>query len=264
MGIGSSKIKYIQSLKLKKFRDRYQVFVAEGDKIVRELLQSTFQIKLLCALHQWIDHARDIIPEKTEVISVSTTELERISTLKTPNQVLAVVEKPSEEWSDDLFIQGPVLALDDLRDPGNLGTIIRTADWFGIRHIFCSPSTTDIYSPKVIQATMGSFLRVRLHYTPLPALISGMQHTIPVYGASLAGRSMYEYTPEIPAMLVIGNESAGISQEVSRFIKQQVKIPSSFMQGGEEPNEASTAESLNAAVAAGILMAWLHGASQKH
>jgi RNA methyltransferase, TrmH family len=254
MKITTAQIKYIQSLQQKKFRDAHGVFLAEGEKIVIELLDSDFQIEMLCALPAWFDKHKSRIPESLACCELSPKDLDRISKLRTPNQVLAVVKKPARALHMIKFEQDIVLMLDKLQDPGNLGTIIRTADWFGIRHIICSPDTADIYNPKVIQATMGSFIRVKVHYAALPDVLKDLPEDFPVYGAFLDGTNLFKTSISLPAVLIIGNESQGISQEVASLINRKVMIPGG--ETGRDSGSEARAESLNAAMAAGIMMAY--------
>ena len=252
MKITTAQIKYIQSLQLKKFRDAHGVFVAEGEKIVSELLASDFKIEMLCALPAWFDEHKARIPESLTCCEPSPKELGRISNLKTPNQVLAVVKKPARALLYLKFEKDIVLVLDKIQDPGNLGTIIRTADWFGIRNIICSPDTADIYNPKVIQATMGSFIRLNVQYAALTTVLKGLPEGFPVYGAFLEGRNLFKTTISTPSVLIIGNESQGISREIASFVNRKVMIS----RGVNESDDIAGAESLNAAMAAGIMMAY--------
>ncbi len=262
-----AKIKYIRSLQQKKFRRQYGVFVAEGEKIVGELVQAAtygggsadpglFSLECVCALQEWMDRNGKLLPPGPDTHVVSPAELGRISGLSTPNQVLAVARTPDYHWSPQDLLGGQTLVLDSIQDPGNMGTIIRTADWFGIRTVFCSPDSADVFGPKVIQSSMGSFLRVKAVYTDLPALMEEMPNEHPVYGAFLDGKDVFSITPARPAVLVIGNESRGISAELLPFIGRAVCIPGYRVQAGETAPEVGP-ESLNASVAAGILMAWL-------
>ncbi len=247
--ISSATIKYIRSLEQKKYRNQSGSFLAEGDKIVRELLSSGFALQQVFALDSWIDANQQIISSSpVEVIPVSPGEMGRISQLKTPNQALAVVAIPQYEADPDDLQTNLTLALDNIQDPGNLGTIIRTADWFGVRNIYCTSTTADVYSPKVIQATMGSFIRVKVHYVDLPLFLGSLDGNIPVYGAFLHGEALFNIQATLPGMLVVGNESKGISPECGQLVSQRISIPAVGNQG---------AESLNAGVAAGILMSWL-------
>ncbi len=249
--ISRAQIKHVQSLRLKKFRDQHGVFVAEGEKIVAELLASKVQTRMLFALPEWLDSYKAGIPQHISCHPVSNKELERISNLKTPNKVLAVVQQPTQYLSNHIFSEGLVLMLDKIQDPGNLGTILRTADWFGVRHVICSPDTADIYNPKTIQASMGSFIRVDTYYADLAACLDKLDQNIRVYGAFPVASDLYKVKPALPGVLVVGNESQGISEEVAARIQQKLMIPSAVK------DEQSRAESLNAAMAAGIILSWL-------
>lgn len=252
--ISAAVIKFIQSLRQKKYRDKHHVFVAEGHKIVAELLTSKLQIRMICATKPWADRYGHKIPASLEIWHVTPKQLERISLQKTPNQVLSVVNKPTHEITSATFKNNLVLVLDKLQDPGNLGTIIRTADWFGIRNIICTEGTADVYNPKVIQASMGSFMRVNIYYTnPLSVLESA---GMPVYGAFLEGRSLFETRLQTPAVIVIGNESQGISPELAQHVTQKLTIPPHY-----DYNRSGKAESLNASVAAGVIMAYLQNSA---
>lgn len=248
--ISTTEIKFIQSLRLKKNRDKNHMFVAEGEKIVSELLSSELQIQTVYATQSWIERNNSQIPSDIECKQTGIRQLERISSQKTPNQVLAIVKKPNYIVNEEIFIDNLVLVLDRIQDPGNLGTIIRTADWFGVRHIICTDGTADVYNPKVIQASMGSFIRVKTYYSKPNTLLTGLSGKIPVYGAFLEGKKIYKTLLQTPAILVIGNESQGVSSELAPYISHKLTIP---------PYVQSTvfdkAESLNASVAAGIIMA---------
>lgn len=252
MKVSTGDIKYVQGLQQKKFRRQHGVFVAEGEKIVKELLSSDFEIEGIYGVADWIEQNKSSLQKGISLFTVSENELGRISGLKTPNQVLAVVKTPTLLSEPDLSRSGVILALDTLQDPGNLGTIIRTADWFGIRQIVCSHETADVFSPKVIQATMGSFLRVSVLYTDLAEWLETIRIEVPIYGAFPEGDNMFDIQPGIGGILVIGNESAGISARVSKCVSRRVKIP-----GGLPPEKGSSPDSLNASIAAGILMSVL-------
>ncbi len=249
--ISRNQIKYVQLLRLKKFREKHGVFFAEGEKIVGELIKSSLSVKMLFATEDWFNINQEIIPKNTSCYQTSGKELERISNLKTPNKVLAVVQQNTPAISKEIFQQGLVLMLDKIQDPGNLGTILRTADWFGVRHIICSPDTADVYNPKTLQASMGSFIRVQTYYADIESCIDDLNKQHMVYGAFPSGSSLYNIKPFLPGVLVIGNESKGISPEVSAKIQQKLMIPS----GVKDSNHR--AESLNAAMATGIILSWL-------
>jgi len=247
--LSSGQIKYLQSLRMKKFRDLHGVFVAEGEKIVGELLQGGMHAEMLCALPEWLERWQGQIPESTTCLPVNQKMLKRISSSKSPNQVLAVVSKPSAQVPDTFGTDELILLLDRIQDPGNLGSIIRTADWFDIRHIICSPGTADVYNPKVIQSTMGSFMRTKVSYTDLPGFIHRHRDRIRFYGSFLDGQDVFASTLRFPAAIVSGNESQGISEEVAALLDERLSIPA-----GPVADRAG-AESLNAGIATGIMMA---------
>jgi len=180
--ISKNQIKHIASLKLPKFRNEYNEFLVEGEKMVPELFNSIFKIKQIFALEDWISANQKMIPGNVELEKVSPKELGRISTLKTPNKVLAVVSIPETDLTSIKYNR-LILVLDKLQDPGNLGTIIRTADWFGIKDIICSEDTVSLYNPKVIQSAMGSITRVNIHYTALKDFLKNIPKGLPVYGS---------------------------------------------------------------------------------
>lgn len=254
--ISRNQIKYVQSLRLKKFRDQHDVFIAEGEKIVAELINSKLSVKMLFALEEWVILHRQNISENIDLHVVSGKELERISNLKTPHKVLAVVQQPQNLFKGEIFSEGLVLMLDKIQDPGNLGTILRTADWFGVRHVICSPNTADVYNPKTIQSSMGSFIRVQTHYTDLGPCLDKLSEEVTVYGAFPDAFDLYAVKSSLPAVLVVGNESKGISAEVASRIQQKLMIPS-----GAKDFEGR-AESLNAAMATGIILSWLSKSTQ--
>ncbi len=256
--ISTRQIKYIQSLQQKKFRAVHDAFVAEGDKIVTELLGSELDIEAVFALPEWFEDIETSLLPQDAFFEVSPKELERISGQKTPNRVVAIVRKPVHILPDSFATQDLVLMLDKIQDPGNLGTIIRTADWFGVKHIICSPDTADVYNPKVVQASMGSFMRVKVHYTDLAGFLEKIKGQLPVYGAFLEGNNVFEAELQLPAILVIGNESRGISRELERCVSHRLMIPAGRME-----KAGRQAESLNAAVATGILMGCFINATKK-
>jgi TrmH family RNA methyltransferase len=240
-------IKHINELKQKKFRDEFQQFVAECDKLVNELLNSHFKIIEIFALNEWLENQK--IPENIAVTAVTAAELERISSLTTPNKVIALLELPQQQVIDTSIFKKLVFALDEIKDPGNLGTIIRIADWFGISDIICSNHTVDAYNPKVVQATMGSIARVNMHYTDLALFFNTFSKEIPVYGTLLNGENIYTQTLTANGIIILGNESKGISEEIQHFIHHKLYIPS------YAENPQNKAESLNAAIAAAIVCA---------
>ena len=199
--LSKNKIKYIHSLELKKNRKEEQAFVAEGHKLVGDLL-GHFPCRLLVATRAWLDRNPDV--EAMEIIEVNQEELTRASLLKTPQEVLAVFEQPEYSIQPEVVERSLCLALDDVQDPGNLGTIIRLADWFGIEHIFCSLGTADVYNPKTVQATMGALARVKLHYVDLPSIIASMP-SVPIYGTFLDGNNIYAETLSANGLIIMGN-----------------------------------------------------------
>lgn len=244
MALSKNCIKYIRSLELKKKRKAENVFLAEGPKLIDELW-GHFPCQLLVATSAWFQQHPAFRAQ--ESLEVTEEELAKASLLKTPQQVLAVFEQANHEINPSVAKQSLCLALDDVQDPGNLGTIVRLADWFGIEHIFCSPGTADIYNPKTIQATMGGIARVKVYYTPLTQLIESLDD-IPVYGTFLDGKNIYEHQLSTNGLLVMGNEGKGVSREVSQLINKRLYIPN-------YPAGRETSESLNVAIATAIACA---------
>lgn len=230
-----SQKKIATSLKQKKFRNSHNSFVVEGVKMVDELLESNYEVELIFATQSFIK-----THPLLDVIDVSEKELASISSLKTANQVLAIVKKKQGIAPFD-FSQ-LTIALDNIQDPGNMGTIIRLADWFGISTIVCSEGCVDVFNPKVIQATMGSFFRVNVIYTDLPIFFTKNKE-LTVFGALLDGENIYSKKVSTNnSVLLIGNESKGISDDLQSFVNEKITIP-----------KLGNAESLNAATAAAIL-----------
>ena len=242
--LSKNKIKYIRSLDLKKNRKEERAFVAEGHKLVGDLL-GHFVCRFLVATRSWLDKNPNV--KAQEIIEVTQEELTRASLQKTPQDVLAIFEQPAYEMQPDVVSRSLCLALDDIQDPGNLGTIIRVADWFGIEDIFCSLGTVDVYNPKTIQATMGALARVKLHYCDLPSFIASLKD-IPVYGTFLDGDNMYEKELTPHGLIVMGNEGNGVSAEVASLVNERLYIPN-------YPPQRETSESLNVAMATGIICA---------
>lgn len=246
--LSRNKIKYIQSLSIKKFRDIHQCFIAETPKVVNEFLNSSYNTGIILGLEKWIEDNRQYIGSGTEVIPVTEIELGKISQLKHPHSVLAVVAMKRQEVLPDIS-NTITLALDDLQDPGNMGTIIRIADWFGIKNIICSRNTADAYNPKVIQASMGSLARINVIYTDLENFIEKTK--IPVFAAAMDGISIYSKKNIKNGIIVIGNEGKGINSTILSKVKEKITIP-----------RIGKAESLNAAVATAIILSHLTEASK--
>lgn len=242
MLVTKSQVKYIQSLGHKKFRDTEAVFVAEGPKIVEELLcVPAIRCRQVYALKEWMS-ATDLAVT-VPVQEVGEAELERLSGLSTPNRVLALFEKPSFPPPD--FNRGITVVLDGIQDPGNLGTIIRIADWFGLSRVLCTGDSADAFNAKAIQSTMGSIGRVQVIYDD-PAGIMQQYPDLPVYAAVLGGKELYGIHRTAKGWLVIGNESKGIRPGLMELATHRITIPGS-----------GKAESLNAAVATGIILSHL-------
>ena len=236
--ISKNQIKYIRQLELKKYRKREGVYVAEGPKVVGDLLRR-YQPVAIYATEEWIKmHGSEGVMEITD------DELRRISFLQHPQQVLALFPIPEKVISNEVVSDKLVLALDGVQDPGNLGTIIRIADWFGIDTIYCSEDTADAYNPKVVQATMGSIARVNIIYTDLLTLINNLPSSFPIYGTLLDGEDIYQQTLSHEGLIVMGNEGNGISEAIRQKVNHKLLIPS-FREG-------DTAESLNVAIATAI------------
>lgn len=243
--ITRNQIKFLQSLARKKGRVESGCFVAEGNKLVDDTLAS-FECYMLIATQQWwMQH-----PTATAQYCIEATrdELERVSQLTTPQDVVAVYRIPQRTLPEEELHNSLSLVLDTVQDPGNLGTIIRIADWMGISHIVCSPETADVYNPKVVQATMGALSRVAVHYTPLQPFLSRVMHNIPVYGTFLDGENIYDMPLSNHGIIVMGNEGNGISSQLEPYISQRLYIPN-------YPPGAATSESLNVAVATAITCA---------
>lgn len=243
-----STIRLITSLRQRKFRCQEKLFVAEGPRLVGEMLPA-FRCRLLLATQEWMTTEGRQWHDKP-LQEVTEAELERVSTLKTPQQVLALFEIPENNDSERLLFDPQCLniALDDVQDPGNLGTIIRLADWFGVHHIWCSLHTADVWNPKVVQATMGALARVSVHYVNLPSFLSALPVDCPTYGTSLHGDSLWDMPLDARGFIVMGNEGNGLSPEVESLCQQRVYIPNF-------PAGQQTTESLNVAMATGIVLA---------
>jgi TrmH family RNA methyltransferase len=240
--LSKARIKLIHSLALKKKRSELTLFVVEGKKQVAELLTSNLEITCLVATQQWVDEYNHQISNHIELITVSEDELKKVSQQQAPQQVLAVVKMPEPDTNtlQSALKNEFVLMLDGIQDPGNLGTIIRIADWYGITHIVCSHDCVDVFNPKTIQATMGSFMRISVWYDNLQTLLNEVE--TPVYGAVMNGTSLYQTQIEKQGILIIGNEGKGISDSIMPFITHHLTIPL-----------VGQAESLNAGIATAII-----------
>jgi TrmH family RNA methyltransferase len=241
--LSKSQVKYIQSLHQKKFRAISGAYIVEGPKISEECIaQAPGKVEYVAGLSEWMTGHSNILQQipRERLFQVGAAELEKISALSTPNEVLVVLRK--EEALDWVLPENAwCLALDGIQDPGNLGTIIRIADWFGVSYLLCSSECAELYNPKVIQASMGSFLRILPQYTDLVPWLSVQDR--PVYAATLEGEPITRLREAAPGIILIGNESKGIRPEARALATREVTIP-----------RIGAAESLNAAVATGILL----------
>ena len=234
--LSKKQFKLINSLRKKKYRLEYQMFLAEGIKVVEELLQSNFKPHLILCTSEYSNKL-----SINNLLIISDKELKSISEFSTPNQILGVFKIPN---MDSLRTRGFSLVLDGVNDPGNLGTIIRLCDWFGVQQIICSKNTVDCYNPKVVQASMGSLCRVSIIYKDIVSVLK--EDTRPIYGAQLKGENVYQKKLNKESVLVLGNEANGISNEVQKLITSKVTIP--------QFGEVRRTESLNVATATAILL----------
>jgi TrmH family RNA methyltransferase len=241
-------VRMILSLQKKKTREENSLFVLEGDKIVREYILAGNRVTLLAGKPEWIDGEAEMVTNGAdEIVTVSYEELRRISSLKTPHNVLAVAPMKKVHYSDDLLAGNLVPALEYVQDPGNLGTIIRIAAWFGIRNIICSPDCVDFYNPKVIQASMGAFMHVQVFYSSLDSILAkARDNGYHIWGATIDGRSVYESELGSEGIILLGNESRGISDKLLGYVTERITIP-----GPVRP--LAGIESLNVSMAAAII-----------
>ena len=236
MNLSKNHIKLIASLQQKKFRQKHQLFVAEGVKTVNELLNSNFKVAQLFATEDF-----DVSSKVENTITVSETELKKISQLKSPNKVLGLFSIPEKSSAEN---KGLIVALDAINDPGNLGTIIRLCDWFGVQKLVCSETTVDCYNQKVVQASMGSLTRVQIEYTNLINFIENTD--IPTFIADMDGENVYKNSLPKDAILIMGNEANGISDEIRNIVDAKISIP--------RFGKMQETESLNVATATAILL----------
>ncbi len=236
-----NEIKYIHSLKLKKNRKQNGEFVAEGVKLILDLLQSGMEVKKLFTTEvSLFDEYRDI-----ELVEITQKELSRLSNQNNPNKAIALFSIPTNIFSEKTIETEWILALDGINDPGNLGTIIRTADWFGFKHILCSSDCVDAYNPKVVQSSMGSLARVQLHYIELQEKLLAYAQKTKILGSFMEGETIEKDAFPKSGILLIGNEANGIRDEIASIVHKKISIPSSSLAQNQ-------AESLNAAVATAI------------
>ncbi|HNP33440.1 MAG TPA: RNA methyltransferase [Flavobacterium sp.] len=234
--VSKNQIKLITSLHLKKYRNEHQLFIAEGVKVIKELLQSNFVLEHLFVTETIFEEVS--ISKKT---LVKEADMKRITALNSPSPCLALFKIPTEQ---KIETKGLIVALDDIRDPGNLGTIIRLCDWFGVTQLLCSDETVDVYNPKVIQSTMGSIARVKVNYVDLKKFISKSELT--VFGTFMDGKNIYKETLPKDGILILGNEANGISKDLEKIIKNRIAIP--------RFGDIQQTESLNVATATAIFL----------
>ncbi|EAR13973.1 RNA methyltransferase, TrmH family protein [Polaribacter irgensii 23-P] len=236
MSISKSQLKLITSLSQKKYRQKHNLFIAEGIKVVNELLQSDFEVALIFCTNEF----KTSLP-KAKIVRVSETELNKISSLKSPNKVLSLFKIPEDKPIQN---SGLILALDAINDPGNLGTIIRLCDWFGISQLICSKDTVDCYNQKVVQASMGSLTRISIQYLDLKNYLD--KSPLPTFIADMNGENIYKTNVPKEGILVMGNEANGVSEEIKNQVQHKISIP--------RFGETQKTESLNVAMATAILI----------
>jgi len=234
--VSKNQIKLITSLQQKKFRQKSQLFIAEGVKVIQELLQSNFVLE-----HLYVSEGIFLEIPSEKRTSVTENDLKKITCLSTPNNCLALFQIPTQKNQE---ISGLTIVLDDIRDPGNMGTIIRLCDWYGVNNIICSDQTVDIYNPKVVQATMGSIARVNVYYENLNTFLPTLD--LPIYGTFMDGKNVYKEILPKNALLVLGNEANGISTEIEKLTTNKIAIP--------KFGTVQKAESLNVAMATAIFL----------
>ncbi len=256
--ISKTQLKGLMAYKQQKQRDAENVYIVEGEKMCAEAIAWQQPIRCVAAVSAWLQSHRSLlatIPSLAidRIYELTEEDLERLSEQRSPNKVWMLLDRVgnSRAWSA-VHCEGLILALDHLQDPGNLGTIMRTADWFGVRHILCSPDTANCYNPKVVQASMGAIFRTHIQYTDLPTALSALaQQGHPILGAMLDGENLYHLSLSAPAdtlpVVVIGNESRGISGDVAATLTHRITIP----------NRGGTGESLNAGIATAIMLSEL-------
>lgn len=251
--ISKNKMKYIHHLASKKFRMSNNIFVAEGFKIVGDLLSASFVPVYIAATSSWLKGHKEVTKQVVDIDEVTDNELSRISFLDTPQQVLAVFKQPEYDVEVLSLLPNKLsLVLDDVQNPGNMGTIIRLADWFGIENIICSAGCADIYNPKTVQATMGALARVRVSYVDLNVFFTNVRSaygsSFPIYGTFLDGDNIYDTSLSSEGIIVMGNEGRGVSTLVERYVNSRLYIPN-------YPLGRTTSESLNVAIATAVVCA---------
>ncbi len=244
--LSKNKIKLITSLTRKKFREEENLFFAEGEKIVEDILFSGLSLVTILATKSWIKQSGHLVSPKAEIIECNDEEMKKVSQLKSVPPVIAVCQLPQHTFSVQNCKDSLTLVLDDIQDPGNMGTIIRLADWFGIETVIASKGSADAFNPKVVQASMGAICRVNVFYLDLPSTLTELKELqIPVYGTFLDGENIYTQNLSKNGLLIMGNEGKGISPEVEKMVENRIHIPSFSIQ-------ETGSESLNVAIATSI------------
>lgn len=248
--ISKNKIKYLKSLEMKKHRQAESVFVAEGPKIVGDLLNAGFEPTYLAVVEcsDFASRLKNFDLNGVQIDFVTADDLRKVSSLEAPQQVLAVLKQPVWQLDSNIASKELCLALDEVQNPGNLGTIIRLAAWFGIEHLFCSKGCADVYNSKTVQATMGGLAHVKVHYVDLVEMIGNLPDSTPVYGTFLDGENLYGKQLEQRGLIVMGNEGRGVSKDVENLVTEKLFIPN-------YPAERESTESLNVAIATAIVCA---------
>jgi TrmH family RNA methyltransferase len=242
--LSKNKIQFIRQLHQKKYRQQHRMFIVEGTRMMEELAGSTWQISEVIATTEWLADNRKLVPEYVPLQTGSDKDLGRLTTFTTAPGVLAVVRMPNDAAAGADILADYVLMLDGISDPGNLGTILRTADWFGLRNVVCSSDCVELFNPKVVQATMGSLFRMNVFYVDVVEFLQQLPDDVPVVGAMLSGESLPEMEFGGKGVFVIGSESHGIRPEIENFITRRLHIPA-WRPGGPE--------SLNASIAAALI-----------
>ncbi len=235
--ITKNQLKHVRNLKQKKHRLEHGEFIVEGEKNVEELIESSLTITAIFATQDWVPKNSNVA-----ITRITNKELSQMSSFSTPNKVLAVAQIPETDFSMNKIEKGTTLVLHEINDPGNLGTIIRTADWFGVKHIICSPNSVDCYNPKVVQSTKGSIANVSVHYQELHTVLAAYKN--PIFAADMIGTPLSkQFTASKDCLIMMGSESHGIPSELHPFITEKITIP-----------RIGKAESLNVAIATSILL----------
>ncbi|MGQ1891684.1 TrmH family RNA methyltransferase [Thermophagus sp. OGC60D27] len=250
--IGKAKKKLISSLSHKKYRDKTGLFVAEGPKLVKDLLIAGMEPELILTTNSALFEAA---PDQPSTAIIDNRELKQLSFLKNPREVIAIFRKPNFNFTFGEHSESLTLCLDGIQDPGNMGTILRLADWFSIPNVVCSPDTADVFNPKVVQASMGAFARTKVHYTPLSTFCqrSAEELNLEVFGTFMEGENIYSLSLPRKGIIVLGNEGNGIRPETERTITTRLTIPKFG-----NPTAHSSMESLNVGMAAAIMCSEFH------